>query len=368
MNKVLYTSLVVLVTAWSVFFIANFYHDKVGETTTPGVVQNEDGTIIQEVVEREVVTLEDQRIEAIEKVQDAIVGVVNFYQNRTVGEGSGIIYKSEGDYAYIVTNQHVIDQGDYFEVVLSNGERTEAELIGSDIYTDLAVLKIPNEHVEAVANFGNTEDLKLGQTVLAIGNPLGLEFAGSVTQGIVSGQDRTMSVDLDGNGYDDWEVTVLQTDTAINPGNSGGALIDLSGNVIGINSMKLASSTIEGMSFAIPTYVALPIIADLEQYGEVKRPQIGVYIQDMTLIPDRLKEILQISTELKTGVFIYEVFEDSIAANAGIKAGDVVTAIDGTEITDTMTFRQKLYEYREGQSIEITIVRENEEIKLTVQL
>ena len=128
--------------------------------------------------------------------------------------------------------------------------------------------------VEAVAEFGNTEDLKIGQTVIAIGNPLGLDFAGYLaTSGIVSGKDRVISVDLNGDNYDDWEMTVLQTDTAINPGNSGGALINLDGKVVGINSMKIATSSVEGMSFSIPTYVALPIIADLEAYGEVRRPQ-----------------------------------------------------------------------------------------------
>lgn len=203
---------------------------------------------------------------------------------------------------------------------------------------------------------------------MAIGNPLGLNFAGSATSGIVSGKDRTVSVDLNSDGYDDWEMTVLQTDTAINPGNSGGALISLDGKVVGINSMKIATSSVEGMSFSIPTYVALPIINDLEVYGEVRRPQLGVYIQDMSMIPDRLKEILNISTEQKTGVFIYEVFEGGVAEQMGIKAGDVVTAINGTEVDDAMAFRKKLYEFREGDEITLTIVREQQTIDLKVTI
>lgn len=369
MNKVLYTALVILVTAWSVFFIANFYYNKSGGTNS-GITQITDGdqTIVQEVVEREVVTQESQRIEAIEKVSPAIVGVVNFANNRTQGEGSGIIYKIDKNNAYIVTNQHVVDGGDYFEVVFSDGNRSEATLLGSDIYTDLAVLKVADAKVETVAEFGNTEDLQVGQTVMAIGNPLGLNFAGSATSGIVSGKDRTVSVDLNSDGYDDWEMTVLQTDTAINPGNSGGALISLDGKVVGINSMKIATSSVEGMSFSIPTYVALPIINDLEVYGEVRRPQLGVYIQDMSMIPDRLKEILNISTEQKTGVFIYEVFEGGVAEQMGIKAGDVVTAINGTEVDDAMAFRKKLYEFREGDEITLTIVREQQTIDLKVTI
>ncbi len=369
MNKVLYTALVVLITAWSVFFIANYYQDQTVLNNVSGLsVNSESGAITQEVVEREVVMQEEQRIEAIDKVSKAIVGVVNFYSNRTIGEGSGIIYKIDGNEAYIVTNEHVISQGDYHEVVLSNGERMEAELIGSDVFTDLAVLKISSEKVEAVAEFGKTEEAKVGQTVLAIGNPLGLNFAGSVTQGILSGHDRTVGVDLDGNGSDDWEMTVLQTDTAINPGNSGGALVDLAGRVIGINSLKIAKSTVEGMSFAIPTYIALPIIEDLEQYGEVRRPQLGVHIQDMAMIPDRLKEMLKLPLEQKDGVFLTEVLEEGIAKASGLEPGDVVKMIDGEATPDNMTFRKKLYTYREGDKIKLTIQREAEELEVEIQL
>lgn len=369
MNKVLYTSLVILVTAWSVFFIGNFYQDKVAtHGVNSGIVQNTDGsnqTVVQEVVEREVVTQETERINAIDKVSPAIVGVVNYAKNRTQGEGSGIVYKTDRNDAYIVTNEHVVSGGDYFEVVFKNGESAEATIVGTDVYTDLAVLKVTGVEVEAVAEFGNTEDLKVGQTVMAIGNPLGLNFAGSATSGIVSGQDRVISVDLNSDGIDDWEMTVLQTDTAINPGNSGGALINLDGKVVGINSMKIATSSVEGMSFSIPTYVAIPIINDLETYGEVRRPQLGVYIQEMSMIPDRLKEILNISVDQKTGVFIYEVFEGGVADQMGIKAGDVVTEINGESVKDTMEFRKKLYDFREGNNIELTIVREQETIRLS---
>ena len=363
-GKVIYTLLVVLVTAWSVFFIANYYHDKADNGINSGIVEKTDENgntqIVQEVVEREVVTQEEARIDAINRVSPAIVGVVNFARNTTQGEGSGIVYKTEGKDAYIVTNQHVIDSGDYFEVVFSNGDRAEATLIGSDIYTDLAVLKVSDVEVEAVAEFGNTEDLQIGQTVIAIGNPLGLDFAGSATSGIVSGKDRVISVDLNGDNYDDWEMTVLQTDTAINPGNSGGALINLDGKVVGINSMKIATSSVEGMSFSIPTYVALPIITDLETYGEVRRPQLGVYIQEMSMIPDRLKEILNIPTDQKTGVFIYEVFEGGLAEKMGIKAGDIITAVNGEEVEDTMAFRKKLYSMREGDTLELTVLQDGE--------
>jgi len=155
-------------------------------------------------------------------------------------------------------------------------------------------------------------------------------------------------------------MTVLQTDTAINPGNSGGALINLDGKVVGINSMKIATSSVEGMSFSIPTYVATPIINDLETYGEVRRPQLGVYIQEMSMIPDRLKEILNIPTNQKTGVFIYEVFEGGLAEKMGLKAGDIITAVNGEEVEDTMAFRKKLYSMREGDQLELTVIQDGQ--------
>lgn len=376
-GKVSYTLVVVLVTAlvtaWSVFFIANYYLDKSMDGSENSALNQvtdseENSNVVQNVVSREVVTQEEARIEAINKVSPAIVGVVNFANNATQGEGSGIIYKKDGNDAYIVTNQHVVDKGDYFEVVFSNGEHAEATLIGSDIYTDLAVLKVSNVEVETIAEFGNTEDLKVGQTVIAIGNPLGLDFAGSATSGIVSGQDRVIAVDLNNDKIYDWEMTVLQTDTAINPGNSGGALINLDGKIVGINSMKIATSSVEGMSFSIPTYVALPIISDLENYGEVRRPQLGVYIQEMGMIPDRLKEMLKIPTDQKTGVFIYEVFEGGVAEKMGLKAGDIVTAINGEEIEDTLAFRKKLYLMREGDNLELTVIQDGKTEKLSATI
>ncbi len=373
-GKVSYTCAVILITglitAWSVFFINNYYQEKSlknGSTAALDNLTESNGNsqVVQNVVERQVVTQEEARIEAINKVSPAIVGVVNFANNATQGEGSGIIYKKDGKDAYIVTNQHVIDKGDYFEVVFSNGEHAEATLIGGDIYTDLAVLKVSDAKVDTVAEFGNTEDLKVGQTVIAIGNPLGLDFAGSATSGIVSGQDRVIAVDLNNDKVDDWEMTVLQTDTAINPGNSGGALINLDGKIVGINSMKIATSSVEGMSFSIPTYVAIPIITDLENYGEVRRPQLGVYIQEMGMIPDRLKEMLKIPTDQKTGVFIYEVFEGGIAEKMGLKAGDIVTAINGEEVEDTMAFRKKLYLMREGDKLELTVIQDGKTTTLS---
>lgn len=205
------------------------------------------------------VDVTSQVTEVVGNVQNTVVGVVNI-QNQNIfgnqrtqgGTGSGVIYKKEGDHAYIVTNHHVIQGASNVEIVLNNEEQIEAELLGSDMYTDLAVLRVPAGEVPNAIEFGSSESLQVGEPVIAIGNPLGLQFAGSVTQGIISGKERLIPVDFDQNGVVDWQAEAIQTDAAINPGNSGGALVNLDGQLVGINSMKISNPNVEGLGFAIP--------------------------------------------------------------------------------------------------------------------
>ncbi|WP_228275611.1 S1C family serine protease [Gracilibacillus oryzae] len=179
--------------------------------------------------------------EAINNVSDAVVGISNMQQvnlweeSEASGTGSGVVYKKEGDYAYVVTNNHVVEGAQELEVVLTNGEHVQAQVLGTDALTDLAVLRIASDKVTTVADLGSSDSLSVGDTAIAIGNPLGTEFAGSVTRGIISGLDRAVDVDLNTDGMPDWTTQVIQTDAAINPGNSGGALINSKGEVIGIN-------------------------------------------------------------------------------------------------------------------------------------
>src|SRR5690606_4172511 len=174
---------------------------------------------------------------------------------------------------------------DQLEVTLADGSKEPAQLRGSDMWTDLAVIEMKADHVDTVAEFGDSSTLKTGEPVIAIGNPLGLQFSGSVTQGIVSAIDRTVPIDLNKDGLVDWQAEVIQTDAAINPGNSGGALINIAGQLIGINSMKIATQAVEGIGFSIPINYARPIINDLEKYGEIKRPAIGVTLRDVAEVP-----------------------------------------------------------------------------------
>lgn len=286
-----------------------------------------------------------------------------------VGEGSGVVYRIDDDLAYIVTNQHVIDGADGIEVRLKNGEVLEAELIGSDTLSDLAVLTVDPSNVNAALEFVNSDLIQVGQTALAIGSPLGSEFATSVTRGIVSGLDRSVPVDTDGDGSADWEMSLLQTDAAINPGNSGGALINSSGQLIGINSSKLSATGVEGMGFAIPANDVIEIVNQLEESGEVVRPVLGVQYTSLDRVhPEYRSEELGLEAEETNGAFVVEVVPGGSADEAGVQPYDLITAIDGQEIEEAASLRQYLYQYRVGDTITLSIRRGKENIEIDVLL
>ena len=362
MMKVLGTILLSALTSAAVFV---GLHMAVLDGTEDSVI---DSSVTRPVVNQTIVNQEEAQMEAIEQVTEAIVGIVTFNQHSIGGQGSGIVYAVSDGNTYIVTNEHVVAGGDYFEVVFNDEDQTrvEAVLVGADAYTDVAVMRVDDFVADTVATFGNTEDLRIGQTVIAIGNPLGLEFAGSATMGVVSGHDRTVTIPIiSNNRRQDWAMTVLQTDTAINPGNSGGALINLNGEVVGINSMKIAESAVEGMSFSIPTYIALPIISDLEAYGEVIRPTLGVALYNMSWIPDITREHMGIGADVRSGVFVSEVMNDSLASYMGVQAGDVVMKIGDVTVQDMMEFRRELFNYREGDELILEVLRDGERLELS---
>lgn len=304
---------------------------------------------------------------AVDKVSEAVVGVVNIQQasfwseggTQEAGTGSGVVYRKAGDKAYVVTNHHVIDGANQIEVSLSDGTRVEAKVVGSDPLTDLAVLEIDGEHVTKIAEFGNSDTVRAGEPVLAIGNPLGLRFSGSVTQGIISGTKRSIPVDLDGDSIPDWNAEVLQTDAAINPGNSGGALVNIEGQVIGINSMKIAQQAVEGIGLSIPTNIVSPIIADLEKYSEVRRPYMGVGLKSLSEVSNYHKqETLRLPTDVTEGIAIIEIVPVSPAAQAGLKLYDVIVELDGNKVSDVLELRQHLYNKSIGDTMEVKFYRE----------
>ncbi|MFP7473290.1 trypsin-like peptidase domain-containing protein [Niallia taxi] len=329
------------------------------------------GTNYSGITQGVTVDVDTDVTKAVDIAADAVVGITNLQESgfwadaseSEAGTGSGVIYRKSGNAAYIVTNNHVVEGASELEVTLANGKKISAELIGSDIWTDLAVLKVSSQEITKVAEFGNSDALKSGEPVIAIGNPLGLTFSGSVTQGIVSGLDRTIPVDINNDGVADWQSEVIQTDAAINPGNSGGALVNIKGQLIGINSMKISESSVEGIGLAIPINSAIPIIEDLEQNGEVQRPYMGVELESVSDIPGYYQEeALKLPKDLTTGVAIKSVSPNSPAEKAGLKELDVIVELDGEEITDLVELRKHLYtDKKVGDKLKIKYYREGKE-------
>ncbi|MEE6726184.1 trypsin-like peptidase domain-containing protein [Pediococcus acidilactici] len=275
---------------------------------------------------------------------------------QTASEGSGVIYKKSGDAAYIVTNNHVVSGSNSLEVIMSNGKKLPAKIVGTDSVTDLAVLKINSAPVTTVASFGDSDNIKVGETALAIGSPLGSEYATSLTQGIISAKKRTIETS-NSNGQGTGEATVIQTDAAINAGNSGGPLINLAGQVIGINSMKLSSSgnstSVEGMGFAIPSNEVVSVIDQLVRNGKIDRPALGVTLVDLTVISsDQQKSILKLPSSVTGGSVIMSV-NAGPAKSAGLKKYDVVTKVDGKSVKDTAELREALYKHKVGDTIKV---------------
>ncbi len=321
----------------------------------------------------------------VNQAKEAVVSIVNmqhqhqldlfgrsFSQNdgelTKASEGSGVIYKVEGGYAYIVTNNHVISKSEALQVLLADGTKADAELVGADSWTDLAVIRIPSDNVKVVAQFGNSDEVIVGERALAIGSPLGSEFATSVTSGIVSAVDRSVDTDIDGDGRNDWTMTAIQTDAAINPGNSGGALINESGQVIGINSMKISSSAVEGMGFAIPSNEVVSIINQLEKTGEVERPVLGIGMNNVINLTSSAFEQLKLPKDLEGGVIILNVQSKSSAAEAGLEQYDVIVKMDNQDVTNVQQLRKQLYSHQVGDDITVSYYRNGHLQEATVHL
>lgn len=317
--------------------------------------------------------------DVVERSTNSVVGVTNLQTIRDfwsstestqeTGTGSGVIYKKANGKAYIVSNHHVVEGAEALEITFDDGTKTEGTLIGSDMWTDLAVIEIEDTDVEAVAKFGDSDLLKRGESVIAIGNPLGLGFSGSVTVGVVSGKDRSIPIDFDRDGTVDWYADVLQTDAAINPGNSGGALINLAGELVGINSMKISQETVEGIGLAIPINLAAPIIEKIEHHGEVIRPTMGVTLIDLASIPAQQQFVLKLPNDVKGGVVVNEILPNSPAEAAGLERYDVIVEMDDEKINDMVALRKHLYNEKDvGDRMTLKVYREGELVKLEMTL
>lgn len=299
--------------------------------------------------------------ESIENIYDAVVTIESYKNNQSVGSGTGFVYKTDSKNGYILTNHHVIDGSDKVEVILTNNEVVEVKMLGSDSYTDLAVLSIDKEKVIKTANLGDSSNIKLGATVFTVGSPMGSDYSGSITRGIISGKDRTVE-------NDDIVTKVLQTDAAINPGNSGGPLVNLAGEVIGITSMKLAKEEIEGMGFAIPINEAKTYVEYLEKGEEIKRPSIGVSLINVSDRYSLFMYGINVDRNITSGVVIAETVKNTPADKAGIQKGDVIIKFDDYDITSVSKLRYYLYQYKIGDKIKVKYIRDGKTKETTMTL
>lgn len=286
----------------------------------------------------------------------SVVGVsVTYYEQSIFGqlaegesEGSGIIYSEDG---YIITNYHVIEDAvnsssAAVKITLSDETEYQAEIVGTDEVTDLALLKIEPEEKLTPATFGDSSNIQVGEMAVAIGNPLGQEFAGSVTVGYISALNRDITTD--GRTYN-----VIQTDAAINPGNSGGALVNSKGEVIGINTIKISDDSVEGLGFAIPSNDALKIIEELKVTGKIIRPYVGIYGID-------LDEATATRNRLVEGIYVYQVQDGSPAQEAGLQNGDIIVEFDGQEVKTTQELNDIKNKKEIGDSVHIKVYRAGE--------
>lgn len=276
-------------------------------------------------------------------------------------EGSGVIYAKQNGKGYIVTNNHVVSGSDSLEVILEDGTKVSAKLVGTDATTDLAVLEIDGNKVPATASFGNSDNVSPGDPVIAIGSPLGSEYATTVTQGIISATNRTVTTQDQNTGQATGEATVLQTDAAINPGNSGGPLVNAAGQIVGINSMKLASNTdgtsVEGMGFAIPSNEVVKIINQLVANGKVERPSLGIRVLDLDQITDSSQSSLKLPDDVTKGVVVYSTTSGSVAKAAGMKKYDVIVKLGDKKVTSVADLHTALYSHSVGDTVNIQYYR-----------
>lgn len=304
---------------------------------------------------KDVTVTETGIADAVEKVYDSVVTVETYKKENLYATGTGFVYKNENGKGYILTNNHVIESGDSIRVVFTNNNSVEAKIVGSDKYADIAVLTVDSQNILSVASIGSNSSSRIGDTVFAVGAPIDSSaYSWTVTRGILSGKDRMVEVSLTNSTVSDWVMSVLQTDAAINSGNSGGPLSNSNGEVIGITSMKLASSQIEGMGFAIPIEDALWYAEKFESGESITRPYLGVSMYNLSDI------LIRLDAPVSSGVYIDRVEDGSPADEAGLKSGDIIVKLGDADITSLAFLKYQLYKHNVGDTVEISYYRGND--------
>ena len=360
-------------------FVTLQLYQKQGNQAT----NNNSGTVTQTSYKNE-----NSTTQAVNKVKDAVVSIITYSSSSSrqssvfnaddtnsdsdnqqiASEGSGVIYKKDDKDAYLVTNTHVINGASKVDIRLADGTKVPGEIVGSDTFSDIAVVKISSEKVTTVAEFGDSSQLSVGETAIAIGSPLGSEYANTVTQGIISSLNRNVSLKSeDGQAI---STKAIQTDTAINPGNSGGPLVNIQGQVIGITSSKIASNggtSVEGLGFAIPSNDAQNIIKQLESDGKVTRPALGIQMVNLSNVGASDLRKLNIPSGLTSGVVVRSV-QSNMPANGHLQKYDVITKVDDKEIASSTDLQHALYNHAIGDTIKITYYRNGKEETTSIKL
>lgn len=306
---------------------------------------------------------------AVDKIYDAVAMVSAYQKDTLASTGSAFVYKTDDKYGYLLTNYHVVEDADSVKITMADNTEVDASVLGGDEYLDLAVLRIDKSAVSMVANIGTSEDMKLGDTIFTVGTPMGEEYQGTVTSGILSGKDRMVSVSVTNTTTgNDWVMRVLQFDASINPGNSGGPLLNANGEVIGICSLKLVDDDIEGMGFAIPIEYAMNHIESLEKGEEISWPVLGVSMINASDTAGLYRNQINIDRNITEGVVVVQAERGSGAYDAGLTTGDVITKIDGKEVKDSAYLRYELYQHQAGDTIKITYIRDGKENTVDVKL
>ncbi|MEZ7620693.1 S1C family serine protease [Streptococcus sp. 27098_8_23] len=359
-------------------FVTLQLYQKQGNQAT----NNNSGTVTQTSYKNE-----NSTTQAVNKVKDAVVSIITYSSSsrqssvfngdetnsdsdnqQIASEGSGVIYKKDDKDAYLVTNTHVINGASKVDIRLADGTKVPGEIVGSDTFSDIAVVKISSEKVTTVAEFGDSSQLSVGETAIAIGSPLGSEYANTVTQGIISSLNRNVSLKSeDGQAI---STKAIQTDTAINPGNSGGPLVNIQGQVIGITSSKIASNggtSVEGLGFAIPSNDAQNIIKQLESNGKVTRPALGIQMVNLSNVGASDLRKLNIPSGLTSGVIVRSV-QNNMPANGHLQKYDVITKVDDKEIASSTDLQHALYNHAIGDTIKVTYYRNGKEETTSIKL
>ena len=370
-----------------IVILISFFSGSLGSLTILHLNQKQNsGAQNNTTITQTTVKNENATTQAVDKVKDAVVSIITYSANsqnslfgsgdsdtdtnteQVSSEGSGVIYKKDGKFAYLVTNTHVINGASKVDVRLADGTKVPGEIVGSDTFSDIAVVKISSEKVTTVAEFGDSSKLTVGETAIAIGSPLGSEYANTVTQGIVSSLDRNVSLKSeDGQAI---STKAIQTDTAINPGNSGGPLINIQGQVIGITSSKIASNggtSVEGLGFAIPSNDAIHIIEQLEKNGKVTRPALGIQMVNLSNLNASDLQKLNIPGNVTSGVVVRSV-QTNMPANGHLQKYDIITKVDDNAISSTTDLQSSLYSHSIGDSMRVTYYRNGKEETTTIKL